>query len=159
MTVIRVDGVKNTIKTLGQIDPQLRREFTANVKTILKPIVTDAKSRYQSTVFPSGTARNWAPGGREIFPLWQKGAANGVGVQTKASRRNSTTIAVVQRGAAASVFEFAKNGSLGAAFNSKNGAPGRVMWPAATQNTEQVTAELETYVNKVSEELNRMLEI
>lgn len=158
MTTIRVDGVKQTIKTLGYIDPELKKAFFKNVREILKPIVTDAKSRYKSETFPSGTKRNWAPKGREIFPLDSQASANGVGVQTRATKRNTSTISVVQRGAGASVFEFAQSGGLGAAFNAKNGSPARVMWKAATTNTEQVTQNLEQYVRGVMDDLNRMME-
>ena len=157
MTVIRVDGVKNTIKTLGYIDPELRKTFNANVKQILAPIVNDAKSRYASIEFPSGTVRSWAPGDRIVFPLTQQSAARKVGVKTSAGRRNASTIAVVQRDAGASVFEFAQKGSLGQAFTRKNGPPARVMWKAATSQTEQVTSQLKNYIDQVTEQLNREL--
>jgi len=158
VTVIRVDGVKNTIKTLGYIDPEMKKAFTKNVKEILQPIVSNARGLYGSASFPSGTARSWAPGDREVFPLNRQLAARGVGVQTRGGKRNRSTISVVQRNAGAAVYEFAQNGGLGQAFTSKSGSPARVMWKAATSGTDQVTANLEKYIKEVMDDLNRVLE-
>ncbi len=55
------------------------------------------------------------------------------------------------------MFEFASNGSLGAAFNAKNGSRPRVMWPAADATREAVNAQLVRYVDEVTERLNKEL--
>lgn len=154
---IRVDGVKETIAELGRIDPELRKTFTKRVKEIAKPIVTVAQGRYRGISFPSGTARAWAQRGRPIFPLDASKAVRGVTAQISASKKNASTISVVQKNAGAAVFEFASSGNLGTAFNTKNGSPARVMWPAADSAQNAVSEEMARYVEEVSDQINRSL--
>lgn len=156
---IRVDGVKETIASLKKIDPELRKTFNRQVKEIAKPIITAAQGRYRSQDFPSGTARAWNQRGRPIFPLDTQKAVRGVTAQISTSRRSASTIAVVQKNAGAAVFEFAASGNLGAAFNSKNGAPARVMWPAADSAQNAVSAEMARYVEEVSDMINKELSL
>lgn len=156
-TTVRVEGIQQTIKTLKEIDPELRKEFNRNVKAITKPIVQTAQATYRSQSFPSGTARRWAPGGRQIFPLTTQLAVRGVTTKISTSKRSASTITVVQSNAGAAVFEFARNGSLGAAFTSKNGYPARVMWPSADRNAEQVKQAMAVLVDDVTETVNRRL--
>jgi len=40
---VRVEGAKEAIKTLRKIDPELRKEFNAEVRRIAAPIVDAAK--------------------------------------------------------------------------------------------------------------------
>lgn len=157
MTNIRVEGVKETLKTLRQFDPEMRKTFAKNVRQITKPLVAAAQSRYQSAFFPSGTYRNWAPGGRTIFPLDAKKGSRSIKAGISTSKRNASTISVTQTNAGMAVYEFARNGNLGAAFNSKNGAPARVMWPAAEATQPAITAELERYIAEVTDYINKEL--
>jgi hypothetical protein len=154
---VRVDGVKETIAELRRLDPELRKTFNRRVKEIAKPIITAAQGRYRGQTYPSGTARNWQQRGRQIFPLDSSRAARGVTAQISTSKKNASTIAVVQKNAAAAVFEFARNGNLGAAFNSKNGTPARVMWPAAVASENKVAEEMTRYVEEVSDQITRNL--
>lgn len=154
---IRVDGVKETIAELRKIDPELRKTFNRQVKEIAKPIITAAQSRYRSQNFPSGTARNWQQNGRPKFPLDTQKAVRGVTAQISTSRRSASTIAIVQKNAGAAVFEFAASGNLGAAFSSKNGAPARVMWPAADSAQNAVSQEMARYVEIVAGNIQRSL--
>jgi hypothetical protein len=154
---IRVDGVKETIAELRRIDPELRKTFNKRVKEIAKPIVTAAQGRYRGLSFPSGTARAWQQRGRPIFPLESSKAVRGVSAQISASKKNASTISVVQKNAGAAVFEFAASGNLGSAFNAKNGAPARVMWPAADSAQNAVSEEMARYVEEVSDQINRSL--
>lgn len=155
MSTVRVEGVKETIKELRKIDPEMRKSFNANVKLIAKPLIDEAKTRYRTLDYPSGTARNWSQRGRQIFPLDPAKAAKGVGVKVSTARRNSSTIVVVQSNAGASVFEFASSGNLGAAFQKKNGGTPRVMWPAADRNLHAITANMAALVAQAEEDISR----
>lgn len=157
MTNIRIDGVKETLVTLRKFDPEMRKTFAKNVRQITKPLVSAAQSRYPSQAFPSGTARNWAPGGRPIFPLTANKAARGVKSGISTSKRNASTISVTQTNPGAAVYEFAQNGGLGQAFSRKSGAPARVMWPAAEATQPAVSAELERYILEVADYINKEL--
>lgn len=155
MTTVRVDGVKNTIKGLRKIDPELRKTFNRNVKQIAKPLIDDAQTRYRTIQFPSGTARNWSQNGKQKFPLDNKRAVRGVKPKISTGRRNSSTIVVGQFDAGATIFEFADGGNLGASFKKKNGGTPRVMWPAADRTLPLVTAGMEKLVNDVEAEITR----
>lgn len=157
MTTIRVEGIKETLKVLKDIDPDLRREFTRNAKQITQPIVNAAQSIYRSTTFPSGTARRWAPRGREIFPLTQQKTVRGVSTKISTSRRTTGAITVVQSNPGGAVFEFAKNGRLGQALTFKNGMTPRAMWRAADANLETVQSEMSKLVDDVADTVNRRL--
>lgn len=156
-TTIRVDGIKETIKELRDIDPELRKTFNKNVKEITKPIVVAAQAAYRAMSFPSGTARPWSPRGRQVFPLTNQAAVRGVTTKISTSRRQKAAITVVQGNPGAAVFEFARNGVLGAAFNGKNGYPARVMWPAADANADSVESEMSKLIDEVSETISRRL--
>jgi len=157
MSSMRVEGVKGTLVTLRKIDPQLRKAFNANVKQITKPIVDDAKTRYRSIQFPSGTARNWTQKGRPKFPLNNSDSVRGVKAKVSTSKRNSSTIVVGQFNAGASIFEFASGGNLGASFKKKNGGTPRVMWPAADRHLEAVTQNMADLVRQAELDISQEL--
>jgi hypothetical protein len=154
---IRVDGVKETIANLRKLDPELRKNFNANVKQITAPIVQGAQATYRAANFPSGTAHKWEQKGRQIFPLDTSKAVRGVSTKISTSRRQASTIVVAQTNPGAAVFEFASNGRLGTAFTGKNGSSPRAMWPAADRNQTKVASELAKLVDDVSDRMNRML--
>lgn len=154
MTTIRVDGVKQTIATLSKVDPALRKKFNAQVREITRPLVLAAQTKYKSTTFPSGTSRNWAPRGRPVFPLDPARAAKGVRPQISTSRRQASTIVVIQSNAGASVFEFAASGRLGQAFGQKNGPTPRVMWPAADSTKNMIESRMAKLVDDVANDIN-----
>lgn len=156
-TTIRVDGVKEAIKELRSIDPELRRTFTKNVKQITKPIVQAAQAAYRSQNFPSGTKYKWAPKGREVFPLTNKAAIRGVTTKISTSRKQQSAITVMQGNPGGAVFEFAEGGLLGQAFTRKNGRAARVMWPAADRNIENVQQEMTKLVDDLTNTINRKL--
>lgn len=158
MSTVRVDGVKLTIRELRRIDPELRRTFNRDVREILKPVIDEARRRYQSIEYPSGTARKWQQNGREKFPLTNKESVRGVGVKIDTRKRNASTIVVVQSNAGASIFEFANGGNLGASFKTKNGGTPRVIWPAADSRMPQVIDNMRDLVDRVADEISRSLD-
>jgi hypothetical protein len=119
-----ITGVKETIKALRRIDPELRKEFNAKYKDAVSPMTNAAKALYDDKRFPSGTKRTWAPGGRKIFPLTAAKAQNGVKVKINTSYRDRNAFYVMQSNPAAAIFDMAgkKNlNGLGSAFSSKFG--------------------------------------
>jgi hypothetical protein len=65
-----IEGVKDTIKALRRINPELRKEFNLKVKAIAAPMTDAMKSEYSDNRFPSGTKRKWSTkDGRKLFPL------------------------------------------------------------------------------------------
>lgn len=154
MTTVRVDGVKDTLKALRDIDPKMRRQFDKDVKTILKPMVNAVKAAITSQRFPSGTARRWAPGGRgDVFPLEGVQLAKTVKPGVNTGRKKASVFFVTGTARGWGVWEFAtSSNSLGQAFTSYGGNPARTMWPEANRNLDAVLSEL----NKALEEVERI---
>jgi hypothetical protein len=143
-----IEGVKDTIKALRQIDPELRKEFNRKVRAIAAPMTDAMKDEYSDHRFPSGTKRTWTVNktdlgdGRKLFPLTAAKAKNGVRVRIDTSYRNRNALYIMQANPAAAIFDMAgkKNvNSLGNAFSTKFGkGSSRVMWPVAERKLKDV---------------------
>lgn len=154
---VRVLGVKETIRELKEVGPDIQKQFRRDVKVIVQPIIDQAKTDYGSQDPPSGTARNWQQNGRQKFPLSASKSKSGMKPSIKTGKRNSSTILVIQRNPGAAIFEFANTGSLGEAFRGKNGHPARVVWPAAEKQLPRVIGEMTELVKKVEVMVNRRI--
>jgi hypothetical protein len=155
----RIEGVKQTIAELRRLDPEIRKAFNKNAKEIARPAIIVAQNRYKALQFPSGTYRKWEQGGREIFPLNPNKASRAVMVKVSGRKKGGAAIAIVNSYAGAGVFEFARNGNLGAAFNAKNGAPARVMWPVVSSQENAIAAEMARLIDDVSRMINEELHL
>lgn len=156
-TTVRVEGVKETIKALRDIDPELRKAFNKDARQVTRPLVTAAQSRYQTLTFPSGTSRRWFQRGRPVFPLLGSQASRGIKTKISTSKRTAGAITVVNVDAGAAIFEFAQNGPLGEAFTRKNGAPARVMWKAADATLDAVQTEMTKLVDDVTATIEKRM--
>lgn len=155
-----ITGVKETIKALRRIDPELRKEFNAKYKDAVSPMTNAAKAIYDDQRFPSGTKRTWAPGGRKIFPLTAAKAKTGVRPKINTSYRGGTALYVMQANPAAAVFDIAgRSTGLGAAFSAKFGRnPSRVMWPVAERYEKQVKKNVEELVKETTKTVQKLVD-
>jgi hypothetical protein len=155
-----IEGVKDTIKALRRIDPELRKEFNAKYKNAVSPMTNAAKAIYDDQRFPSGTKRTWAPGGRKIFPLTAAKAKTGVRPKINTSYRGGTALYVMQANPAAAVFDIAgRSTGLGAAFSAKFGRdPSRVMWPVAERHEKQVKRNVEELVKETTKTVQKLVD-
>ena len=155
-----IEGVKETIKALRRIDPELRKEFNAKYKDAVSPMTNAAKAIYDDQRFPSGTKRTWAPGGRKIFPLTAAKAKTGVKPKINTSYRGATALYVMQANPAAAVFDIAgRSTGLGAAFSAKFGRdPSRVMWPVAERHEKQVKKNVEELVKETTKTVQKLVD-
>ena len=155
-----IEGVKDTIKALRRIDPELRKEFNAKYKNAVSPMTNAAKAIYDDQRFPSGTKRTWAPGGRKIFPLTAAKAKTGVKPKINTSYRGGTALYVMQANPAAAVFDIAgRSTGLGAAFSAKFGRdPSRVMWPVAERHEKQVKRNVEELVKDTTKTVQKLVD-
>jgi len=143
-------GASDAIKALRKIDPDLRKEFTRQVKEIAGPIVRAAQSAYPER-YLSGMDRKWSPKGRSIFPYNAKKARSGVQAKVDTRRGAHSVIAVTQKDPAASVIDMAgkkSSNALGQRLD-QYGRPSRVMWPSAEANLDAVQREMSAAVNDV----------
>ena len=155
-----ITGVKETIKALRRIDPELRKEFNAKYKDAVSPMTNAAKAIYDDQRFPSGTKRTWAPGGRKIFPLTAAKAKTGVKPKINTAYRGGTALYVMQANPAAAVFDIAgRSTGLGAAFSAKFGRdPSRVMWPVAERHEKQVKKNVEELVKETTKTVQKLVD-
>ena len=137
-----VIGVKETIKELRQLDPELRKEFNRNAKNVAKPVIDRAKSSYPAQ-YLSGMARMWSQRTRQLFPYSQRDAQKGVVFKINTGKRATAVLTIIQKNPAAAIIDMAgkRGGSSpqGQRFISALfGSPSRVMWPAYESSETEV---------------------
>ena len=159
---IQVNGVKDAVKYLNQVEPGYRKAYVANMKQIAKPMTDAMQSNYDDARFPSGTKRNWSPGGRQVFPLSASKAVKGVGVRVNNKKRGAA-FSVMQKNPAASIFDIAGRANvnpLGTAFTAKFGrSASRVIWPVFEARISDLNIEVQKVVDGVMAEVNKNLKV
>ena len=159
---IQVNGVKDAVKYLNQVEPGYRKAYVANMKQIAKPMTDAMQSQYDDSKFPSGTKRNWSPGGRQVFPLSAPKAVRGVGVRVNNKKRGAA-FSVMQKNPAAAIFDIAGRANvnpLGTAFSTKFGrSASRVIWPVFEARISDLTTEVQKVVDGVMAEVNKNLKV
>jgi hypothetical protein len=155
---IKVAGVKDVLKEIRQIDPEIRRQFTRDAKKIAAPIMDTAKANYPATAL-SGMRFSWTQNKRQLLPWNVTMAKRGVQLKVDTSKRRQSVITVIQKNPAAAIIEFAGNTNrFGRSLSTLAwGTPGRVMWKAADGRTEQVTGEIRNLIDTVATSVNRKL--
>lgn len=139
-----VIGVKETIKELRQLNPELRKEFNRNAKNVAKPVIDRAKSSYPAQ-YLSGMARLWRDkkSRRVLFPYVQKDAQKGVVFKIDTGKRATAVLTIIQKNVAAAIIDMAGkrggDGPKGQRFVATLfGSPSRVMWPAYESSETEV---------------------
>ena len=159
---LQVNGVKDAVKYLSKVEPGFRKAYVANMKEIAKPMTDAMKSNYDDNRFPSGTQRNWSPGGRQVFPLSASKAIRGVGVRVN-NKKQGAAFSVMQKNPAAAIFDIAgraNNNPLGTAFSTKFGrSASRVIWPVFEAKIVALTTEVQKVVDNVMAEANKNLKV
>jgi hypothetical protein len=159
-TSVEVLGVKDTLKALRDLDPELRKQFARDVRQIAKPLTDEAKNLYGKQM-PSGFNRKWSDGSRPIFPWSASKAKSGVTVKIATSQRSRSVISVRQNNPAAAIIEFAGTetyNSFAAVTSLIFGRTrGKVMWQAADRRLTDITNEVELAVQAGSEVIQKRL--
>jgi hypothetical protein len=166
---IEVIGAKEVLRQLGKVDRQLSNELRKNARTIMKPIVQDAKGNIPSVAL-SGWSQSWTSKktGAQLLP-WSGTVAKSY-VKAKTSTKRPREFAGITRdlavfyvswaGGVNAIFDMAgrKNNSVMAAnLTGKFGPPSRIMWPAAQKNAPQVEAEMAKVTEQLMVYYNRIL--
>jgi hypothetical protein len=163
MSDIQVIGVKETIKELRQLDPELRKQFNRDAKKIAQPVIDKAKNSYP-TKYLSGMARAWSQRGRQLFPYSQRDAQRGVVFKINTSRSAVGILTIIQKNPAAAIVDMAGkaggSGAQGARFiTALFGQPSRVMWPAYESTEDQVQREMLDLVREASETVENRITV
>ena len=154
---ISVDGLESTLKALQKIQPEVKKQFFKDAKKIVKPAIDEAKGAYRSG-YLSGMSRAWAPSGRSIFPWSQGTAVKGVAVVTSLSKKQDAVLTIVQKDAAAAIFDMAgkrTTNPLGNALNAFQ-TPSRVMWRAYENNAGPIETEMKQSVDEVMARVSQL---
>ena len=156
-------GIAATIKSLGKLDPEYRKEFLAEVTRAAQGAINDARSRYPETVL-SGMVSNWSPhaeggyssAGAKAFPWDVSKVRNGVKVKADTRRNKSSVVYITQSTNAGRQFELAKSdhGTLGPKIRARYG---RVLWPAVDRHMPEINAGVATAVANAISKVNREL--
>lgn len=160
-TKIQIYGVKEALKELKSIDPELRKDINREAKSLAEPVTKSAKQSYP-TKYLSGMQRKWVSRGRQLFPYDQNKARKGVVLKIDTGKRNEGTIVIIQKDPAAAIVDMAgkaggSNARGGMFINnlSAYGQPSRVMWPAYEHNAAAVEKGFSELVEKLMETVGR----
>lgn len=138
---IKVEGVKEAIKELGRISPELRKQFNRDAQGIMAPVISDAKSRYPQLPL-SGMARAWRDGsGRVITPWDINKVRRGLRLKIDTSKKNLNVIYLQQNDRAGAAFESAGRRSQDAfarALGPLKNFDTRVMGPVLSRRANSV---------------------
>ena len=163
-TSVTVVGVKDALRELGKIEPDLKKQIQKDVKTILRPVVDEAKRAMPATPL-SGMARSWKRG--VLFPYDQPQVQRSIGARFNTRKRGNSlaVIAVVMKSAAGTIYDMAgKRGgktpqgrAMIANLEARFGKASRGMWPAYERNADAVNEAMERVVDVVTDAANRRI--
>lgn len=157
---IKVEGVKDAIKELGRISPELRKQFNRDAQGIMAPVVLDAKSRYPDLPL-SGMARAWRDAsGRQILPWDIAKVRRGLRLKIDTSRKNLNVIYLQQNDRAGAAFESAGRASQDAfarALGPLRNFDTRVMGPALSRRANSVEDGIQRIVRDVMRRTGRRI--
>jgi hypothetical protein len=183
-TGLEVYGIKEDLKTLNKLAPDLRRQITKDYRALMQPTISDARNNLPAGIGQTvmrGFGRKW----RHIFP-WDKAVANRnitVKIDTRRARKRNmdkgaqyetlSAFLIQQKNPAGIVFDIAGRGGKSSSTQKRKGITydwnntlienmdrvfgkaSRSMWPAVENNTDNI----ETAIRNISEEVERKLTI
>lgn len=159
---IKVFGVKEALKELNNIDPDLRKQINAKAKDIVKPATDAIKNAYPSQ-YLSGMQRTWTQRGATKFPYDQAAARKGVGVKVDTSKKAQSVIRIQQRNPAAAIIDMAgkhggrspQGGRYVDTLTAMFGQPSRVMWPTYLAQGNEVEQRMFELVKDLMQSVNK----
>ena len=175
MATQKIRGLDDALKTLGKMDPVLRRAAVKRLKDDVKPIVSAIKagipkSPLSNWVAPkqSSARRGTVSAGRSASgtPNWEFGKAKS-GVRSSVKKQGARQmkgkailVSIRQANGAGVVFDMAgkaTNNVFSRNLTNKWGAPSRRMWPIAEQQKPTVLRSIDRSVEDMEKQINRML--
>jgi len=158
-STVTVVGVKDAMRQLQKIEPDLAKQIKKDFKEIVKPVVGDARSQVINLPL-SGFRRNWKAG--KLLP-WSQLAVSKSIIARYSNRRRGNSLAVfsvTMKSPAGTIFDIAGRKSanrLGAALDSLYGRASRLMWPTYERHANQVNKNMADLVEKITDAANRRL--
>jgi hypothetical protein len=183
-TGVQVYGIKEDLKTLNKLAPDLRRQITKDYRALMQPTISDARNNLPVGIGQTvmrGFGRKW----RHIFP-WDKAIANRnitVKIDTRRARQRNmdkgaqyetlSAFLIQQKNPAGIVFDIAGRGGKSTSTQKRKGVTydwnntlienmdrvfgkaSRSMWPAVENNTDNI----ESAIRNITEDVERKLTI
>jgi len=183
---VRVYGIKEDLKTLNKLAPDLRRQITKDYKALMQPTISDARNNLPAgigTTVMRGFGRKW----RHIFP-WDKAIASrniSVKIDTRRARKRNlekgaqyetlSAFIVQQRNSAGIVFDIAGRGGRSSSTQKRKGInyewnntlienmektfgkASRSMYPAVEANADNIEEAIKTITEQVERSLTEAL--
>lgn len=183
---VRVYGIKEDLKTLNKLAPDLRRQITKDYKALMQPTISDARNNLPAgigTTVMRGFGRKW----RHIFP-WDKAIASrniSVKIDTRRARKRNldkgaqyetiSAFIVQQRNPAGIVFDIAGRGGRSSSTQKRKGVnyewnntlienmektfgkASRSMYPAIEANADNIEDAIKTITEQVERSLTEAL--
>lgn len=163
---MEVYGIKDAVRELGRIDKTARRDLTKRYREIMASTVQDAQKQVPALPL-SGFKRGWKTrSGFQMLP-WQNTEAQKrikAGIDTRMPRKrtvdvvNLTVFYVRWQGAVNTLFDLARNGTMGQNLTRKFGQGSRIMWPTVTKHEKEITNDMAKLLQDVLDKVNRKLQ-
>jgi hypothetical protein len=182
-----VRGIKEDLKLLNKLAPDLRRQITKDYKALMQPTISDAQNNLPSGIgltVMRGFGRKW----RHIMP-WDKAiASRGVTVKIDTRRARKKNLVngaqfetlgafiIQQKNPAGIVFDIAGRGGRSTSFQNRKGTrydwnntlienlaetfpetPSRTMYPAVEKNQENINEAIAKITQDVSDKLTQAI--
>ena len=176
MATQEIRGLDDALKTLGKMDPLLRREAVKQLKDDVKPIVSAIKAGMPTQplskwVAPkqSSARRGRVEAGRsgaQGLPFWSGSKARS-GVRSSAKKQSvrqmrgkQILVSIRQTNGAAEAYYMAgkkTDSTFTKNLRGRFGDPSRLMWPTVEKHKPQVLASIDRSVVNMSQIINEEL--
>lgn len=155
-----IENIPDMIRTLRQIDPELRKEAAREIRAIGRSVAADAKAQ-----IPEAPLSGWSHAGRTGFRPAEvrRGVTAKVKFSAKRTRDTIPLLTLHQKSAAGEIFDMAGRKSSGdtaqgramiRALNSRSGRASRYMWPTVERNLPRVERSLAEAAAKMARTIN-----
>ena len=158
-TTVSIYGAQDAIKELKNVNPEARKQFTKDVKSIAKPITEPVKRSYPAS-YLSNMDNIWNYKGREIKAYSRANAVKGIAVKIDLGKKSTSVIKIQQRDVWGSIVEFAGVKTSNAFvhnINAKYGQHPRHVWKTADKALNAVSKEILQSLEKVMAATNRRM--
>jgi hypothetical protein len=169
MRGIQITGVKQTLKTLNKLAPEMRKGFNREYKNIVKPVVDDIKSRIPTEAPISGMGRSFKHLGKWDGAKVKRGIVSKV--DTRKSRSKSAfdfsnvetvgALYIISKTGYGMVYDMAGRKTPGSplaqALQSRWGTASRSMWPAWESNAEKVQKAVADLVHQTERQVELLI--
>jgi len=160
---VRVQGVKETLKILKQVDPELRKALMKEMRTAAKPLVQEVQRALPVQAPLSGMDNEGRLGWNSTRVT--RNVKLKVGGKKVRSQRGQEfpLLRVTINDAAAAMFDMAGRGGSGNTPQgqalirglSRYGAPSRTAYPSAEKRLPEVTRGVLEAIDKAAAQINR----